>query len=140
MTWTVLALDQVQDWLNALDREAYLRVTQWTALLEQLGPQLGTPYVKPIQTSRHSNMKELRIQFGNQCFRILFAFDRKRQAILLAAADKVEFGVDAFYEHYVPIADNLFDDHIAAQQAKTVTRSEKGKPRQGKSARKGSKK
>ncbi|WP_425462014.1 type II toxin-antitoxin system RelE/ParE family toxin [Mycetocola tolaasinivorans] len=58
-------------------------------LLEEHGPQLGRPLEDTVVSSRHRNMKELRPgSSGRSELRILFAFDPRRQAILLIAGDK----------------------------------------------------
>ena len=55
-------------------------------------------------------MRELRVQaFGNP-LRVFYAFDLRRTAILLIGGDKT--GDDRFYERYVPVADNLYDEHL----------------------------
>jgi len=56
-------------------------------------------------------MRELRVQSGGNPFRIFHAFDPRRAAILLIGGDKT--GQDRFYEEFVPIADRLYDKHIA---------------------------
>ncbi len=56
-------------------------------------------------------MRELRVQSGGNPFRIFYAFDPRRAAILLIGGDKT--GQDRFYEEFVPIADRLYDEHIA---------------------------
>lgn len=55
-------------------------------------------------------MKELRIQNRRRLFRILFAFDPDRKAILLVGGDKR--GDKRFYEKMIPLADTLFDKHL----------------------------
>ena len=62
--------------------------------------------------SRHPNMKELRVQHTGRPYRVLFAFDPRRSAILLAGGDKT--GNDRWYEEFVPVADRLYDEHLAA--------------------------
>ena len=52
-------------------------------VLKSLGPNLGRPYVDSVKESRHENMKELRVQSKGRPFRIFFAFDPLRQAVLL---------------------------------------------------------
>ncbi len=79
-------------------------------MLELHGPQLGRPHVDTIKGSRHANMKELRTQSGGKPLRTLFAFDPRHAAILLIGGDKT--GDDRFYDHMVPIADNLYDEYL----------------------------
>ena len=57
-------------------------------LLEQFGPQLGRPRVDTLKGSRHANMKELRFDADDGVWRLAFAFDPKRKAILLVADDR----------------------------------------------------
>ncbi len=56
-------------------------------------------------------MRELRIQSGGDPIRIFYAFDPRRAAILLIGGHKT--GADRFYEQMIPIADRLYDEHLA---------------------------
>ena len=58
--------------------------------------------------------KELRVQHAGRPYRVLFAFDPKRCAILLTGGDKT--GNDRWYEEFVPTADRLYEEHLAALQ------------------------
>lgn len=55
-------------------------------------------------------MRELRVQHEGRPYRILYAFDPRRCAILLLGGDKT--GDDRWYDVHVPIADKLYDTHI----------------------------
>lgn len=55
-------------------------------------------------------MKELRIQSKLRAFRIFFAFDPKRNVILLIGGDKK--GDTRFYQRMVPIADRLYNSYL----------------------------
>jgi hypothetical protein len=57
-------------------------------------------------------MRELRVQIGGDPYRVFYAFDPRRAAILLVGGNKG--GDDRFYERMVPIADRIFDEHIRA--------------------------
>ena len=74
------------------------------------GPALGRPLVDTISGSRHANMKELRPRGGN--LRVLFAFDPRRLAILLIGGDK-SGEWNAWYQRMIPLADDLYDEHLA---------------------------
>lgn len=78
-------------------------------LLEQRGPALGRPAVDTLKGSRHSNMKELR-SFGGH-LRAMFAFDPRREAIVLLGGDKRD-DWNEWYERNIPIADDLYDRHM----------------------------
>lgn len=79
-------------------------------LLQKVGPALRRPHSGVIATSRHSNMKELIIQHAGRPYRVLYAFDPRRSAILLIGGDKT--GDARWYEKFVPVADRLYDEHL----------------------------
>jgi len=80
--------------------------------LEKVGPQLGRPRVDTLKGSRHANMKELRFDASDGVWRVAFAFDPRRKAILLVAGDKSGFGEKRFYRRLIEKADRRFDDHL----------------------------
>ena len=55
-------------------------------------------------------MRELRIQHEGRPYRVLYAFDPRRTAILLIGGEKT--GDDRWYEKFVPVADRLFERHL----------------------------
>jgi hypothetical protein len=67
-------------------------------LLQQFGLQLGRPRVNPLHGSRHANMKEVRFSAAGGEWRVAFAFDPKRKAILLVAGDKSGVSEGGFTE------------------------------------------
>ena len=110
MEWGVEYTDQFEEWWNGLDSAEQEDVAAKVGLLEECGPALGRPHVDTIRGSRHPNMKELIVQHAGRPYRILFAFDPRRSAILLIGGDKT--GRDRWYEEYVPRADRLYDQHL----------------------------
>lgn len=111
MEWGVEYTDQFEQWWNDLDPGEQDDVAAKVGLLKQRGPALGRPHVDTLKSSRHPNMKELIVQHAGRPYRVLFAFDPRRCAILLVGGDKT--GNDRWYDSYVPIADRLYDDHLA---------------------------
>jgi hypothetical protein len=83
-------------------------------LLRKLGPQLGRKQVDTLKGSKHANMKELRFDADDGCWRVAFAFDVKRRAVLLVAGDKSGVSQDKFYRNLIKIADRRFDQHQRA--------------------------
>ncbi len=81
-------------------------------LLEKFGPQLGRPYVDTLKGSKHANMKELRLEVEDGVWRVAFAFDPDRQAILLIAGNKVGKNQEKFYKDLIRKADQRFDEHL----------------------------
>lgn len=109
--WTVV-VDLVEPWLLGLDDDSYDQVSAALEILADLGPGLGRPLVDTVSRSRHRNMKELRPgSSGRSEIRILFAFDPARKAVLLIAGDK-RGDWKRWYRNHVPIADDLFDEHL----------------------------
>lgn len=82
-------------------------------LLEQFGPQLGRPSADTLKDSRHANMKELRFDAADGVWRVAFAFDPQRKAILLVAGDKSGGSERRFYRQLIAKADKRFDGHLA---------------------------
>ncbi len=87
-------------------------------LLEQFGPTLGRPRVDTLKGSRHANMKELRFDAEDGVWRVAFAFDPKREAILLVAGDKSGGSQQRFYWQLILTADKRFDGHLARIEEK----------------------
>ena len=114
MEWEVHYTDQFGQWWDSLSAEEQNSVAMVVDLLEERGPSLRRPYSDVIASSRHANMKELIIQHEGRPYRVLYAFDPRRCAILLIGGDKT--GDDRWYERFVPMADRLYDEHLAALQ------------------------
>ena len=100
-------------WLEGLDDATFDQMMPVVDALEQVGPALGRPLADRIEGSRHHIMKELRSVGKN--LRILFAFDPERKAILLIAGDKTGQW-DRWYRENVPLADELYDRHLAGEK------------------------
>ena len=110
MAWEVEVSDEFRDWYEALEEEEQDSVTFSVELLRIDGPRLGRPHVDTVKSSRHANMKELRVQHVGKPWRILFAFDPRRMAYLILAGDKT--GDPRWYEVQVPKADAIYDRHL----------------------------
>ena len=112
--WDVEFTDEFKEWWDQLDEGEQEAVTARVQLLERKGPHLPFPYSSGIQDSRHSRMRELRVQRQGRPLRVIYAFDPRQVAILLIGGDKT--GNDRWYEEYVPIADRLYDEYVAQLQ------------------------
>lgn len=83
MAWDVEYTDGFEKWWEDLSEEEQIDIDAVIGLLEIKGPLLGFPYSSGIQRSKHGHMRELRIQHKGEPYRILYAFDPRRAAILL---------------------------------------------------------
>lgn len=106
--WKVIHTDEWKEWFDNLEDEDQLDIAVRVEKLEEQGAGLGRPLVDTISHSKHPNMKELRCG----TIRILFAFDPKRQAILLLGGDKYKKW-KKWYRKAIPEADRLLDQHLA---------------------------
>ena len=97
-------------WYESLDEQDSDAVYRVVGLLETLGVRLGFPHSSAIEGSAHA-LRELRVQSGGRPLRILYAFDPKRQAVLLLGGDKT--GRDRFYEEMIPRAERLWKEYLA---------------------------
>ena len=86
-------------------------------LLETFGPSLKRPHVDTLTGSRHANLKELRFRAADGVWRVAFAFDPERQAILLVGGDKSGKSQKQFYKNLIRRADTRFDAHLARLKA-----------------------
>ena len=85
-------------------------------LLRQFGPQLKRPHCDTLNGSMHANMKELRFTLPDGEWRVAFAFDPRRSAILLVAGNKSGTNERRFYRQLIRAADRRFDAHLHALQ------------------------
>jgi hypothetical protein len=83
------------------------------SVLERFGPALGRPHVDTLNDSKHANMKELRFSAGRGVWRIAFAFDPDRKAMVLVGGDKSGGSEKRFYRMLIKRADERFDRHLA---------------------------
>ena len=111
MAWDVEYTDEFETWwINELDSAGRESVAAYIALLEERGPALEYPYSSGIRRSRYSHLRELRIQHEGRPYRVLYAFDPRRTAILLIGGTKK--GDDRWYEVNVPLAEKLYATHL----------------------------
>ena len=110
MAWDVEFTDEFGSWWETLDEDAQASINAVVLVLEMIGPALTRPYADTLKGSRHPNMRELRVQHQGRPFRLLYAFDPRRTAIILIGGDKG--GDDRWYDVFIPIADKLYDEHL----------------------------
>src|SRR6266480_3263371 len=113
MEWIVEIGDKFEPEFFDLPEDTQVEILALTRLLKQFGPQLGRPRVDTLNGSRHANMKELRLDAADGVWRVAFAFDPRRKAILLVAGDKSGGSEKRFYRELMRKADERFDAHLA---------------------------
>ena len=91
-------------------------------VLAEFGPALGRPHVDTLAGSRHANMKELRFKAADGVWRVAFAFDPERRAILLVAGDKSGMSQARFYKALIKTADARFTGWLDARSKQSKER------------------
>lgn len=112
MTWTVLYHDAFLPEVEALAEPVQDELLALVELLTVRGPRLGRPYADTLDGSKYVNMKELRFRADDGVWRVAFAFDAKRRAIVLVAGDKSGVAQKRFYRGLIAKADARFAEHL----------------------------
>ena len=112
MSWIVRLDDAFDPEFDELPTEVQDELLANAHMLENFGPMLGRPWVDTLNGSRHANMKELRFSVADGVWRVAFAFDPERRAVLLVAGSKAGIGERRFYGRLLRKADERFDAHL----------------------------
>jgi len=112
MTWEVLLVREFEPEFFELPTDVRRELVAITRLLEHFGPLLARPHVDTLKDSRYPNMKEMRFAAADGVWRVAFAFDPKRRAIVLVAGDKSGGSERRFYNELIRKADLRFDAHL----------------------------
>ena len=110
--WTVELGGEFELEFNELPESVRIEILALSQVLQQFGPQLGRPRVDTLNGSKHANMKELRFSAADGEWRLAFAFDPTRKAILLVAGDKSGVSEPKFYKRLIAKADERFEAHL----------------------------
>jgi len=110
MEWNVIFDPEFRIWFYQQEQGFQDETFAVIKILEESGPMLGRPRVDTLKGSSFANMKELRVQYLGEPWRILFAFDPKRQAILLVGGNKT--GNNRWYKENIPIADKRYEEYL----------------------------
>jgi hypothetical protein len=111
MAYAVEFTGEFEQWWNSLDADEQESVDFYVRLLEEQGIHLKRPYADSVgRGPKFPNMRELRCQHEGRPYRVLYAFDPRRTAILLIGGDKT--GNPKWYEEFVPLADKIYERHL----------------------------
>ncbi len=111
--WVVLFHEDFDPEFNALPEDVQDELLAHASMLQTFGPALGRPWVDTLKGSHHANMKELRFKAADGVWRVAFAFDPHRRAILLVCGNKSGGSEKRFYRELIRNADKRFNDHLA---------------------------
>lgn len=113
MAWEIELAEEFEAEFEDLSEAVQDELLAHATFLQQSGPTIGRPRVDTLKGSRHANMKELRFDADGGVWRVAFAFDPRRHAILLVAGDKSGIGQKRFYRKLIEKADRRFEVHLA---------------------------
>jgi hypothetical protein len=119
VAYALVMTQEVRAWLHDLrkrDQASAIQVGQAIGMLLEAGPELGRPLADRVHHSRLTNLKELRPgSAGRSEIRILYIFDPKRNAVLLAAGDKAGKW-EAWYRQAIALAEQRYEDYLKQQE------------------------
>jgi hypothetical protein len=139
MEWTVKFHEDFQAEFDALGEDVQDELFAEAKFVRLYGPETSRPHVDTLKGSNFANMKELRFEAADGEWRAAFAFDPKREAIVLVAADKSGVSEKKFYKRLIDKADARYAQHLemlkdeekatAAKQTAAKPATKKGKKR-----------
>ena len=112
MSWSVAFHPTFEIEFKALDGAVQDELLAMVELLKAAGPHLRRPHADTLEGSKHANMKALRFGADDGVWRVAYAFDPVRKAMLLVAGDKAGVSQKRFYKGLIRRADERFDQHL----------------------------
>ena len=126
---TVVPTDEFGEWFQPLEKPIAERVVFYVKLLEKQGVRLEHPYCSNVEDTKYP-LRELRVKALGRAFRVFYAFDSKRQPVLLIGGEKK--GNDKrFYKTYIPLAERIWEAHLQEMARKEKEEQKMGKGRGG---------
>lgn len=119
MAWTVVFHAAFESEFDELPRSVQNAIAAKSALIEEFGPELGRPHVDTLSGSKHANMKELRCTADDGVWRVAFAFDPTRAAVLLVGGDKSGGSEKRFYRQLIAKSDSRYADHLRQMKGRS---------------------
>jgi len=114
MEWKILLTEKYASWFLCLTTEEQIEIQTAVDVLEILGPYLRRPLSDSVKgASKVSNLKELRIQHRGKPYRVFYAFDPNRMAVLLCGGRKDGSGDKHFYQRMIRLAEEEFENHLS---------------------------
>lgn len=108
--WDVIFDPDCWIWFQTLEEGLQDLIFAGVLRLQADGPRVGRPLVDTLKGSSLPNLKEMRIHYKGDPWRILFAFDPARRAVLLVGGNKA--GDKRFYKTSIRVAEERFHRHL----------------------------
>lgn len=110
----VYATDEMKGWYQGLPKPCAEAIDRIVRVLVQMGLELGHPYSSAIKGSKYA-FRELRASAGKAELRVIYAYDPRRDAVLLIGGNKA--GDKKFYDWIIPLAERIWEEYLAEQRA-----------------------
>jgi hypothetical protein len=111
----VVATDEFAQWFDALEETHVNPVIVAVSKLEQAGVALGHPSSSAINGASFA-LRELRIKSSGHALRVFYAFDPRRDAVLILGGDKTGQNSDRFYEEMIARCEGIWAEYLAEQK------------------------
>ncbi len=113
VSWNVVFCDEFDGEFQGMAEELQDELLAHAILLRTYGPELGPRTVDTLKGSHYANMKELRFSWSGEVWRVAFAFDPQRQAVLLVGGDKAGANQRRLYQRLIRVADERYRKYLA---------------------------
>jgi hypothetical protein len=119
VSWKIIFHDDFDPEFDEFTQDVQDNLLAAARAVQMAGPKAGRPHVDTLKGSKHANMKELRFTAhdGTQVWRVAFAFDPRRNGIVLVGGDKQGKDEKRFYKALIKVADARLDAHLKAIKA-----------------------
>jgi hypothetical protein len=87
-------------------------ILAYVKLIAQFGPTLGRPYSDTLKSKKYKNLKELRLTTVTGEWRVSYAFDPERKAVLLMGASKSGVSQKLFYNKLITLSEERYTRHL----------------------------
>jgi hypothetical protein len=114
MPWAVLFHAEFASEFGELTEVVQDALLATLGYVRDLGPGAGRPAVDTLNGSKYANMKELRFRSSGSVWRFAFAFDPKRNAVVLCGGSKSGTSERRFYRVLIDRADKRFASYLAS--------------------------
>lgn len=118
-TVQVIVTDEFLVWFDELSTDENEDVVYIVRLLEQMGISLGAPHSSAIKGASFA-LRELRPRQGRSPLRIFYAFDPRRDAVLLIGGDKSGMSTTQFYTDMIRVADQIWRVYLEELRSDTL--------------------
>ena len=125
MKWIVDFHEEFEPEFDALPVDVQDEFYAEAQFVEMMGPATGRPHVDTLKGSAYPNMKELRFEAMNDEWRVAFAFDPRRVAMMLVGGGKVGMSEKRFYKALIKKADARYARHLETMKAAAKAAKEK---------------